>query len=99
LAFDIVGLATLHQIELTFKLATERMLEKARKLVESGRIEQLAEGTYNVIGDHGTYTVVKNYIGKVSCNCPGFGTKGQCSHAAAVMILTMSPNRRRRKPL
>jgi hypothetical protein len=75
----------------------ERMLEKARKLVESGRIEQLAEGTYNVIGDHGTYTVVKNYTGKVNCNCPGFRTKGKCSHSAAIMILTMSRSSRRRK--
>ena len=80
-------------------MAMERMLEKARKLMESGRIEQLAEGTYNVVGDHGTYTVVKPYTGKVSCNCPGFRTKGQCSHAAAVMILTMSKRGRRRKPL
>jgi uncharacterized Zn finger protein len=80
-------------------MAMERMLEKARKLVESGRIEQLAEGTYNVVGDHGTYTVVKPYTGRVSCNCPGFRTKGQCSHAAAVMILTMSKRGRRRKPL
>ncbi len=80
-------------------MAMERMLEKARKLVESGRIELLAEGTYNVVGDHGTYTVVKPYTGKVSCNCPGFRTKGQCSHAAAVMILTMSKRGKRRKPL
>ncbi len=63
------------------------LFEKARKLVESGRIEFLGNGVYNVVGDHGTYTVAEDFTGKLSCNCQGFLTKGQCSHALSVMLL------------
>ena len=61
--------------------------EKARKLVESRRVEFLDYGVYNVIGDHGTYTVVIDYQGKLSCNCPGYLSKGKCSHIVAVEML------------
>jgi hypothetical protein len=64
------------------------LFEKARKLAESGRVEFLGNGVYNVIGDHGTYTVAEDFKGKLSCNCQGFLTKRQCSHALAVMLLT-----------
>ena len=63
------------------------MHEKARKLIESRRVEFLGNGVYNVVGDHGTYTVVIDYKGKLSCNCPGFLSKGICSHIAAVELL------------
>jgi hypothetical protein len=63
------------------------MYEKARKLADSGRVEFLGNGAYNIIGDHGPYTVVQNYTGKFSCNCPGFLQKGRCSHIAAVELL------------
>jgi hypothetical protein len=76
------------------KMAMDKIFEKARKLVESRRVEPLGQGTYNVIGDHGTYTVVQDYTGKVSCNCPGFMTRRKCSHATAVMILTKSKRRK-----
>ena len=72
------------------------LFEKARKLVESGRVEFLGNGIYNVIGDHGTYTVAEDYTGKLSCNCQGFLQKNQCSHAVAVMLL--SKRKRRQKP-
>jgi len=72
------------------------LFEKARKLVESGRIEFLGNGVYNVIGDHGTYIVAEDYAGKLSCNCPGFLTKKQCSHALAVML--MAKKKRRAQP-
>ncbi len=62
------------------------MYEKARKLVESGRVEFLGNEVYNVVGDHGTYTVAIDHTGKVSCNCQGFLTKHKCSHALAVML-------------
>jgi len=52
-------------------MSMDKIFEKARKLVESRRVEPLGQGTYNVIGDHGTYMVVQDYTGKVSCNCPG----------------------------
>jgi hypothetical protein len=72
------------------------LFEKARKLVESGRVEFLGNGVYNVIGDHGTYIVAEDYAGKLSCNCQGFLQKNQCSHAVAVMLL--SKKRQRQKP-
>jgi hypothetical protein len=75
-------------------MAMDKVFEKARKLVESRRVEHLGQGTYNVIGDHGTYTVVQDYTGKVSCNCPGFMTRRKCSHATAVIILTKSKRRK-----
>jgi hypothetical protein len=75
-------------------MAMDKIFEKARKLVESRRVEPLGQGTYNVIGDHGTYTVVQDYTGKVSCNCPGFMTRRKCSHATAVIILTKSKRRK-----
>ena len=62
------------------------LLDKARKLAESGRIEFLGNGVYNVIGDHGTYTVAQDHTGMLSCNCQGFLTKHRCSHIIAVMI-------------
>ena len=71
------------------------LFEKARKLAESGRIEFLGNGVYNVIGDHGTYTVAEDFTGKLSCDCPGFMQKGKCSHATAVMLMA---KRKHRKP-
>ena len=72
------------------------LFDKARKLVDSGRVEFLGNGIYNVIGDHGTYTVAEDYTGKLSCNCQGFLQKKNCSHATAVMLL--SKKKRRQKP-
>jgi hypothetical protein len=69
------------------KMPYDLMHEKARKLVESRRVEFLSNGVYNVIGDHGTYNVVLDYTGKLSCNCPGYLQKGRCSHVEAVSLL------------
>jgi predicted nucleic acid-binding Zn finger protein len=66
------------------------MYQKARKLVESRRVEFLGNGAYNVIGDHGTYNVVEDYTGKLSCSCPGYLQKGRCSHIVAVELLKRS---------
>jgi hypothetical protein len=66
----------------------DKLVEKAEKLLKSRRVEPLGQGIYNVVGDHGTYTVVQDYGGKVSCDCLGFIEKGRCSHATAVIILT-----------
>jgi hypothetical protein len=68
-------------------MPVERMVEKARKLLQSGKVERLDFGLFNVAGDHGTYTVVESYDGKISCNCPGFVSKGRCSHSVAVALL------------
>jgi len=62
-------------------LSLDRMIEKARRLLENGRVERIGGERYNMVGDHGTYTVAQNYEGKVSCNCPSFRSKGSgCRH-------------------
>ena len=68
-------------------MPVDRMVEKARKLLESGKVERLDTGLFNVVGDPGTYIVVETYDGKISCDCPGFMNKGRCSHSTAVSIL------------
>lgn len=70
-----------------------RMIAKARKLLRSGKVERLGYELFNVVGEHGTYTVVRTYDGKINCNCPGFLKKGRCSHSTAVMILTLNSKR------
>lgn len=77
-------------------LGIGRLFEKAERLVASGRVESLGGGVYNVVGDHGTYTVVQAYTGKLSCSCPGFLQKAKCSHVTAVMLMTKVF--RRKKP-
>ena len=66
-----------------------KMLDKAERLIKAGRIERLDSGHYNVIGDHGTYTLVVR-DNRVYCTCPGFREKGVCSHSLAVMKLTQN---------
>ena len=78
-------------------MSLDSMVEKARRLLASGRVERVDEEHYNVIGNHGTYTVALNYEGKVTCNCPGFMSKGRCSHSAAIIILTQTSKYRRIK--
>jgi len=63
------------------------MYEKAVHLVQSRRVEFLDNGVYNIIGDHGTYIVVKDFTGKLSCNCPGYLQKQRCSHVKAVELM------------
>jgi hypothetical protein len=67
-------------------LPVDRMIEKARRLIRSGRIEYTGDGLYNVIGDHGTYTLARKIDGTVSCSCPGFIKKKRCSHSLAVIL-------------
>ncbi len=69
------------------------MIDKALKLLETGRVEHLDGDRYNVIGNHGTYNVVARN-GKVMCTCPGFQSRGRCSHSSAVTILL---SRRRKR--
>jgi hypothetical protein len=65
-----------------------KVVEKAEKLLKNGRVEALGEGKYNVIGDHGTYIVVQNYDGTISCNCLGFLRRRKCSHSLPVLLFT-----------
>ena len=69
-------------------MTLEKMIAKARRLIEGGRVERIDEDLFNVIGDHGTYTVVRRIDGTITCNCPGFTAKKRCSHSLAVMMLT-----------
>ena len=65
-----------------------KVLEKAKRLIKNGQVEQLDNGRYNVIGDHGTYNVVESPSGIMVCSCPGYRDKGSCSHSTAVNIIT-----------
>ncbi|MGD2200923.1 MAG: hypothetical protein PVJ38_04740 [Candidatus Bathyarchaeota archaeon] len=76
-------------------MALEVMVDKAMRLLQAGRVESLDRGRYNVVGDHGTYFVVVR-DGKPACCCPGFRSRGNCSHASAVEIL-LGRRRSRRK--
>jgi len=67
------------------------MIEKAYELVRRRRVEQVGDGVYNVIGEHGTYTVVRRIDGTLSCNCPGFVKRRRCSHSLAVLLI-QKPN-------
>ena len=67
-------------------MPSERLVQKAKKLLKSGRVESLGGGNFNVVGDHGTYIVVQNYDGVVSCNCLGFLRRNKCSHSIAVLM-------------
>jgi hypothetical protein len=64
------------------------MIEKAYDLVQKRKAEHIGEGVYNVVGEHGTYTVAQKIDGTVNCNCPGFVRRGRCSHSLAVLMLT-----------
>jgi hypothetical protein len=66
------------------------LIIKAYDLIKKRRVERVGDGLYNVVGDHGTYTVGKAFKGKVSCSCPGFVRKGRCSHSLAVIMLNDS---------
>ena len=71
-------------------MSVNRMIQKAYNLINNKRIEYLGGDIYNVIGDHGTYAVVYNYNGTVSCNCAGFRRRARCSHSFAILILNKS---------
>jgi hypothetical protein len=63
------------------------MIEKAYDLIKKGKAEHIGDGVYNVVGEHGTYTVAQKIDGTVNCNCPGFVRRGRCSHALAVLMI------------
>jgi len=78
-------------------LGLERMSQKAFKLVKQGRVVKMDNDRYEVVGDHGIYTVARNNAGKLHCTCQGFQTRGRCSHVVAVMIYEAERRRRRKK--
>ncbi|MCS7120029.1 MAG: hypothetical protein RMJ07_06625 [Nitrososphaerota archaeon] len=65
----------------------DRMIVKAYELIRKRRVEPIGDMLYNVVGDHGTYTVAQKIDGTVNCNCPGFARKKRCSHSLAVVML------------
>ncbi len=66
----------------------DTMIKKAYDLVQKGRIEAIGDELFNVVGEHGTYTVARRIDRTVNCNCLGFVRKGRCSHSLAVLMLT-----------
>lgn len=68
-------------------MTLDKIIEKAYYLIYGRRVEQIEEGIYNVVGEHGTYTVVRSLDGSVTCNCPGFTSRKKCSHSLAVILL------------
>jgi hypothetical protein len=77
-------------------MPSDKLVQKAEKLLNSGRVESLGGGKFNVVGDHGTYIVVQNYDGAVSCNCLGFLRRNKCSHSIAVLIMRNKSSKKRR---
>ncbi|MEM2921562.1 MAG: SWIM zinc finger family protein [Candidatus Bathyarchaeia archaeon] len=71
----------------------EKLVSKAKRLIADKRVVRIEPGTYQVVGDHGTYIVVKGVDNSYHCGCPGYLNKGFCSHALAVTLLA---NRARR---
>ncbi len=68
-------------------LPIDRMFEKAYELIQKRRIEPIGDELYNIIGEHGTYTVARRINGTVNCSCPGFARRRRCSHSLAVLML------------
>lgn len=63
------------------------MVEKAKQMIKEGRVTRIDRFTYQVVGDHGTYVVIKGTDGTYHCGCQGFTTRGFCSHALAVYLV------------
>ncbi|RLE78738.1 MAG: hypothetical protein DRJ51_09030 [Thermoprotei archaeon] len=64
---------------------SDKVLQKADKLIREGRVMKISEQFFYVIGDHGKYFVdVKG--SSIRCNCPGFKNRGFCSHSVAVLL-------------
>ena len=73
----------------------EKMVEKAKVISRSSRVTRIDHNTFQVVGDHGIYIVIRGVDGFFHCGCQGFLTRGFCSHALAVNMLV---GRRRPRP-
>jgi len=65
----------------------EKMVEKAKLMSRSSRITKIDHNTFQVVGDHGIYIVIRGVDGLFHCGCQGYLTRGFCSHALAVNML------------
>jgi len=65
----------------------EKMVEKAKLMSRSSRITRIDHNTFQVVGDHGIYIVIRGVDGLFHCGCQGYLTRGFCSHALAVNML------------
>jgi len=63
-----------------------RVLDKADRLINEGRVIKVSDILFYVIGDHGKYFVRIEEGYKVKCTCPGFKSRGFCSHSVAVLL-------------
>jgi hypothetical protein len=73
----------------------EKLVTKAKRLIVDRRVTRIEYGTFQVVGDHGTYIVVKGADNAYHCGCQGYLNKGFCSHALAVTLLTSRTRTRR----
>lgn len=65
----------------------EKMVEKAKLMSRSSRITRIDHNTFQVVGDHGIYIVIRGVDGLFHCGCQGYLTRGFCSHALAVNMV------------
>ncbi len=75
----------------------EKMVEKAKVMLKTGRVTRIDRSTYQVVGDHGIYIVVKGVDGNYHCGCQGYMTRGFCSHALSINMLEERAKSRRRQ--
>lgn len=74
-----------------------KLLDNALPYIAKNKVHMLKRGTYNVSGNHDKHKVVRRF-NRLSCDCDLFnGTgiyknePGECSHAQAVKIYSVSP--------
>jgi hypothetical protein len=72
---------------------TETVQQKSLRLYRDGRVTHLQGDKYQVVGDHGTYTVDH---AKQLCECP---SRVYCSHRASVEIFAAKRNVRENRKL
>lgn len=73
------------------------MVEKAKVMLKTGRVTRIDRSTYQVVGDHGIYIVVKGVDSNYHCGCQGYMTRGFCSHALSINMLEERAKSRRRQ--
>ncbi len=69
---------------------TQRMIEKAKRLLTEGRVVVVLNANGKVLarvkGDHGEYEIRSVDDQPLQCSCPSF--RRRCSHTIAVELVT-----------
>ncbi|RLE56324.1 MAG: hypothetical protein DRJ40_06065 [Thermoprotei archaeon] len=66
----------------------DKVLSKAERLINEGRVVRVSDRLFYVIGDHMKYFVRVGPEGP-HCMCEGFKKRGFCSHSIAVMMVLL----------